>query len=203
MSGSFDADERFVGQDRYTLCDVTRKTPDLDPFGMIVLDPPFLIGACNLAPLLRPARKRPLIISATDWCVTKAGWGKLFARYGLAQVTSYFPRYRSIANGYCEAGLKRDGRTNISFYSNIPFAPPRRSVIIRREDQWITHDAYDFWEREHHDAPPDVTADVQSSADRYSARAKAIEIEANWDKMQRAKRVPWRLRILRLLRLAP
>lgn len=197
----FDADERFDGSDRFTKIDVTRTTPDLDQFGMILLDPPFALSARDLAPLLKPARHRPLLISATDWCVTKAGWGRLFADYGISQVTTYFPRYRSIANGYCETGLKRDGRTNISFFSNIPFGPPRKSVVLHREGAWISHDPYDFWERNRSGSPP---VEEPSRTENLSmAAAKAIELEQYWETMQRAKRVPWRLRLRRLLRLAP
>jgi hypothetical protein len=171
---------------------------------MIVIDPPFALGARHLAPLLKPARRRPLLISATDWCVAKAGWGQLFAAYGLSQVTACFPRYRSIANGYCEIGLKRDGRTNISFYSNISFAPPRQSVILHRDDTWITHDPYDFLERQRSDSPPGEEPEIQQQTGPDStAVAKAIELERHWETMQRVRRVPWRLRLRRLARFAP
>jgi hypothetical protein len=200
----FDADERFEGSERYTRIDVTRTVPDLEQFGMIVIDPPFALSARHLEPLLKPARRRPLIISATDWCVVKAGWGKLFQDFGLSQVTSYFPRYRSIANGYCETGLKRDGRTNISFYSNISFAPARQPVVLYRDAKWITHDPYDFWERDRYDAPPEGPAGTASGTVKPpTAAAKAAELERCWETLQRARRVPWRTRVLRLLRLAP
>jgi len=200
----FDADERFEGTERYTMGDVTRTVPDLDQFGMIIIDPPFLLSARDLAPLLKPARHRPLLISATDWCVNKAGWGQLFSYYGMSQVTSYFPRYGSIANGYCESGLKRDGRTNISFYSNIPFGPPRKPVILRREDTWISHNPYNFYEQQQYDSPPAEEAEFQQPNSEVSAAMlKAIELEHHWDTMQRAKRIPWRVRLKRLLRLAP
>jgi|GEM_PF-2439369 len=200
----FDADERFEGSQRYTRTDVTRSVPDLEQFGMIIIDPPFALDAHDLAPLLKPARRRPLLISATDWCVAKAGWGQLFAACGLSQVTAYFPRYRSIANGYCESGLKRDGRTNISFYSNIPFSPPRQSVILRREGAWITHDPYDFFERHRSDSPPAEEHESPAETNGKSmAAVKAIELERHWDTMQKAKRIPWRLRLRRLLRLSP
>jgi hypothetical protein len=190
----FDADERFEGSERYTMIDVTRTVPDLEQFGMILIDPPFALSARHLAPLLKPARRRPLLISATDWCVAEAGWGKLFAACGLSQVTTYFPRYRSIANGYCESGLKRDGRTNISFYSNIPFAPPRRSVVLHREDSWITFDAYNFLERHRSDTPPAEATEVpQDTGEASAATVKAIELEHHWDAMRRVKRLSSRL----------
>ncbi|MAF82479.1 MAG: hypothetical protein CL797_00050 [Chromatiales bacterium] len=199
----FDADERFQGSERYTMADVTRSVPNLEQFGMIILDPPFALSARDLAPLLKPARKRPLLISATDWCVAKAGWGQLFSTYGLSQVTSYFPRYRSIANGYCENGLKRDGRTNISFFSNIPFGPPRQSVVLHRENTWITHDPYNFFEQHRSDSPPADESNGENEAGPVStAISKAIELEQHWDTIQRANRVPWRIRLRRLLRLA-
>lgn len=197
----FDADERFQDSERYTMIDVTRTIPNLEQFGMILIDPPFALSARHLAPLLKPARRRPLLISATDWCVAQAGWGKLFAANGLSQVTTYFPRYRSIANGYCENGVKRDGRTNISFYSNIPFAPPRQSVVLNREEAWITFDPYNFLEQHRSDTPPTDTTEIQQGTGELSAAAvKAIELERHWDTMQRVKRLSWRLR--RLLRIA-
>ena len=196
----FDADERFQGSERYTMTDVTRMVPELDQFGMIVIDPPFALSARHLAPLLRPARHRPLLISATEWCVAQAGWGELFAAYGLSQVTAHFPRYRSIANGYCESGLKRDGRTNISFWSNIFFGPPRRSVVLQRENAWITYDAHDFRERNRSATPPPEDMSPQNAGE--GAVAKAIELERHWDTIQRAKRRSWSLRLRRLLRLA-
>ena len=198
----FDADERFQGSERYTKIDVTRTVPDLGQFGMILIDPPFALSARHLAPLLKPAKRRPLLISATDWCVAEAGWGKLFAAYGMSQVTTYFPRYRSIANGYCESALKRDGQTNISFYSNITFAPPRRSVVLRRDEAWITFDPYSFLERNRSDTPPiETNEDPRNIGKTTAAADKAIELERHWETMRRVKRFSSRLR--RLLRLKP
>lgn len=153
----FDADERFQGTDRYTRVDVTKTVPDLRRFDMVMLDPPFLLGQYHLGRLLIAARGRPLLVSASDWCVERAGWGELFRAHGLAQVTTHFPRYRSIGNGYCEDALKRDGRTNISFFANVSFAPARRPVVLKQGDRWATFDPYDFGELAPGGSAPEVS----------------------------------------------
>jgi hypothetical protein len=199
----FDADERFQGSERYSMIDVTRTVPDLSGFGMVLIDPPFSLGWEHLAPLLKAARRRPLLVSATDWCVACAGWGELFASYRLSQVTAYFPRYRSISNGYCESTLKRDGRTNISFYSNIPFAPPRRPVVLKQGGSWTTFDPYEFRERHTSAAPPNLDEPTAVAADDpavAAATAKALELRERWGALLPFRRVPWRRRLKRLVR---
>lgn len=196
----FDADERWAGQERFTRIDVTRTAPDLRDFGMVVVDPPFALGARHLGRILAAARGRPMLISATDWCVACAGWGELFRAHQLAQVTAYFPRYRSIGNGYCEATLKRDGRTNISFFSNVPFAPPRRPAILRREGRWSVFDPYDFRQVSSGDAlPPEGAADGPGADVVAAAQAKARELDERWDTLQRLARPRLAQRLRRLL----
>lgn len=168
----FDADERFQGAERYSLIDVTKHVPDLDRFGLVLMDPPFLLSQYHMGRLLAAARGRPLIISASDWCVAGFGWGKLFSAHGLTQVTTHFPRYRSIGNGYCEDTIKRDGRTNISFFSNISFAPPRRPVVLSREMGRVTFDPYDFHEC--------AAGEIPDRPPGSPTIAKSIEIAHRW-----------------------
>lgn len=184
----FDADERFEGKDRYTLIDVTRKVPELKQFGMVILDPPFALDWRHLGRLLTASNPRPILISATDWCVSYAGWGDLFRDHRLRQVTTYFPRYGSIGNGYCETTLKRDGRTNISFFSNIPFAPPRRTAILRRQGRWTVFDPYRFDALSECESPPDdEVADRGAQSAAEAAAAKACEIELHWNDLQHVR----------------
>ena len=140
----FDADERFEGSPRYTRIDVTKSVPDLGGFDLVLMDPPFLLGAYALGRLLIAARGRPVLVSASDWCVARAGWDAPFRAHGLVQVTAHFPRYRSIGNGYCEDAVKRDGRTNISFFSNASFAPPKRPIVLVENGRPTTYDPYHF-----------------------------------------------------------
>ena len=140
----FDADERFDGSPRYTRIDVTRRVPDLRNFDLVMMDPPFLLGAYALGRLLVAARGRPVLVSASDWCVARAGWDAVFRTQGLVQLTAHFPRYRSIGNGYCEDAVKRDGRTNISFFSNASFAPPKRPIVLAQDGSWTTFDPHHF-----------------------------------------------------------
>ena len=56
-----------------------------------------------------------------------------------------------------------------------------KTVVLRQEDAWTTHDPYDFWEQSRSDQPPEIGAEEHGGLSQASI--KALEIEQNWEKM--------------------